>query len=121
MTESQDEQGATRLIDVRERPRFSERGPQVQILAESQSTRVLGLALRAGQEMREHQSASQLLVQVIGGNLVFSAAGQAYSLFPGMILQVDAHVPHHLHATTDTRVLLTMTPNPTSIHTGGQT
>jgi quercetin dioxygenase-like cupin family protein len=95
---------------------FSEKGPQAQLISESESARLVLFALRAGQEINEHHSPSQLLVQALDGSLVFSAQGQSITLRAGMILQLAANIPHNVHATTDTLMLLTMTPSPAKAH-----
>lgn len=120
MSESRDEQSDARLIDLLEQLQFSEQGPQARLLADSQDARLVGFALRAGQEIKEHRSPSQLLVQVIDGNLTFTVAGQSFALCAGMVLQVGAGRLHHLRATSDTLMLLIMTPSPARIHAEGR-
>lgn len=112
MSEQRVEPPAARLINLREQLQFSDQHPQARILFESQDARLVGFALRAGQEIKAHRSPSQLLVQVIEGSLVFTVADQPFSLRAGMVLQVNAGVPHRLRATVDTLMLLVMTPDP---------
>jgi quercetin dioxygenase-like cupin family protein len=107
---------AVRLIDLREQMQFSDQGPQAHLLSDSPDARLVGFALRAGQEIKEHRSPSQLLVQVIDGSLVFTVAAQSLTLHAGMVLQVEAGAPHSLRATSDTLMLLVMTPSPARVH-----
>lgn len=111
------EQSGARLINLFEQLQFSGQGPQVRLLLESQEARLVGFALRAGQEIKKHRSPSQVLVQVITGSLTFTVADQPFSLRTGMVLQVNAGIPHHLRATADTLMLLIMTPSPVRLHT----
>ena len=111
---------AARLIDLPEQLPFSDQHPQARILFESQDARLVGFALRAGQEIKAHRSPSQLLAQVIEGSLIFTVADQSFCLRAGMVLQIDAGVPHSLRATADTRMLLVMTPDPAHAHAESQ-
>ena len=120
MSEQRVEPPAARLIDLREQLPFSGQQPQARLLAASQEARLVGFALRAGQEISAHRNPSQLLAQVIEGSLIFTVADQSFSLRAGMVLQVDAGVPHSLRATADTRMLLVMTPDPAHAHTESQ-
>lgn len=104
------------LIDLLERLQFGDQGPRAQVLEDRPEVRLVGFALRSGQEIKEHRSPSRLLVQVIEGSLVFTVAAQPFSLRAGMVLQVDKGVPHSLHATADTLMLLVMTPGPADVH-----
>lgn len=120
MPELSHESPAARLINLREQVQFSDQGPQAHLLSESPEARLVGFALRAGQEIKEHRSPSQLLVQVIDGSLVFTVAEQSLTLRAGMVLQVDAGAPHSLRATSDTLMLLIMTPSPARVHAEGR-
>lgn len=120
MPQPQSEPFDTRHLDLLDLLRYSDQGPQAQLLSESPSVRLVGFALRAGQEIKEHRSPSQLLVQVIDGNLTFTVSGQEFRLHAGAVLQVGAGILHHLHATADTRMLLVMTPSPASLHAEGR-
>lgn len=117
MPETCIDQGGVRLFDLREQLPFNDNGPHVQLLSENGDARLVGLALRAGQEIKEHHSPSRLTVQAVDGCLVFSVAGQDIHLRAAMVLQIEAGLSHHLRAETDARLLLLMTPSPTHLHT----
>lgn len=112
MSEQRIEPPAARLIDLREQLQFSDQHPQARVLCEGQDTRVVGFALRAGQEINAHRSPNQLLAQVIDGSLIFTVADQSFCLRAGMILQIAAGAVHSLRATADTLLLLVMTSDP---------
>jgi quercetin dioxygenase-like cupin family protein len=116
MSEPSHERPAASLIDLLERLQFREQGPQAQVLEDRPEVRLVGFALRAEQEITEHRSPSRLFVQVIDGSLVFTVADQSFALRAGLVLQVDAGVPHSLRATSDALMLLVMTPSPARIH-----
>lgn len=116
MVEPPVEQPGPHLVNLPELLEFSDHGPQARLLFDSQEARLVGFALRAGQEIPGHRSPSQLLVQVIQGNLIFTVADQPFALHPGMVLQVAPNIQHNLRATEDTLMLLTMTPSPAYVH-----
>lgn len=120
MSEQRVEPSAARLINLRELLPFSNQQPQARVLAPEKDARLVGFALRAGQEIKAHRSPSQLLAQVIEGDLIFTVADQPFSLHAGMLLQVDAGVPHRLRATADTLLLLVMTPDPARVYVKSQ-
>jgi len=117
MSETRVDQDGLLLLDLREQLSFNDQGPRMQVLSERGDARLVGIALRAGQEIKEHRSPSRLTVQAVDGSLVFSVAGQDVYLRTGLVLQVDAGLPHHLRAETDTLLLLLMTPSPTRLST----
>ncbi|MEZ4660945.1 MAG: AraC family ligand binding domain-containing protein [Caldilineaceae bacterium] len=100
------------IFDLSQLAKFDENKPTVQILARSGHARQVLFALRAGQRLREHSTSSQIAVQVITGQLHFSAQGESQLLTPGQLLLLEANIPHSLLAESDTVMLLTMTPDP---------
>ena len=74
MPETDAKQGSVRWFDRLSQISFNETGPHVQQLSEGDDARLVGLALRAGQEIKEHRSPSRLTVQAIDGCLLFGAA-----------------------------------------------
>lgn len=71
-------------------------------------------AFKAGQHLKEHRTSSQILVQVLRGRITFTAAGNSVRLQAGMVLQVEAQVPHQVVAPTNALLLVTMVPSPAS-------
>lgn len=100
------------VFDVRKLARFREEGPDVQVLSDIGAARLVLFAFKAGQHLKEHTTSSQLLVQVLRGRVMFTAAGNSIRLQAGMVLQVEAQVPHQLVALTQAVMLVTMIPSP---------
>lgn len=100
------------LFDLHQLAEFKEKAPAVRVIAQSGHARYVLFAFRAGQGLREHSTSSQISVQLLSGQLTFSANGEARALQPGQLLLLEAEVPHTLHAQTDAVLLLTMTPDP---------
>ena len=51
-------------------------------------------------------------MQTLRGRLTYTAAGQSIKLQAGMVLQLEANIPHAVVAQTDAVMLLTMIPSP---------
>jgi hypothetical protein len=67
---------------------------------------------KAGQQLPEHVTSSQVLVQALRGHITFTAAGSTVEMQAGMVLQVEANVPHRVVAKSDAVMLVTMPPTP---------
>ncbi|HLZ22905.1 MAG TPA: cupin domain-containing protein [Ktedonobacterales bacterium] len=106
------ETGQLITFDLRELAHFNPDGPGVTVLADTGAARSVLFAFRAGQQLKEHQTSSQILVQVVRGRITFTAGGQAADARAGTLLLVEANAPHSITAQTDATVLVTMTPSP---------
>jgi quercetin dioxygenase-like cupin family protein len=51
-------------------------------------------------------------VQVLRGGVISAATGNSVKLQAGMVLQLEANIPHSVTAQTDAVMLVTMTPSP---------
>jgi quercetin dioxygenase-like cupin family protein len=65
-------------------------------------------AFDEGQELSEHTSPFDALVQIVDGEMAISLAGKAYSLSGEDSIIMPANVPHALKAIKSTKMLLTM-------------
>lgn len=65
-------------------------------------------AFAAGQELSEHTTPYDALVQVVDGEAEISVAGRPYRLREGEMLLMPAHQPHALKAVSPFKMLLTM-------------
>lgn len=101
-----------RIFDLLKAVQWNEQGPRTRLLSDHAAARVILLTLRGGQEIKEHLCPSRLMVQVIEGSVVFTAAGQHTTLRAGMLCQLTAGLPHQLRAEKDSVLLLIMTPSP---------
>jgi quercetin dioxygenase-like cupin family protein len=65
-------------------------------------------AFDAGQELAEHTSPYDALVQVLEGDAAITIAGRPYRLGAGDMILMPAHQPHALRAVSPFKMLLTM-------------
>jgi quercetin dioxygenase-like cupin family protein len=100
------------VFDLRELAAYSDAALGVTVLSDIGAARVVLFAFRAGQQLKEHETSSQILVQVLRGRIRFLAAGRSVALRSGMLVQLEARARHSLVAQTDAVVLVTMMPSP---------
>ncbi len=100
------------VFNLQQLAEFREKSPVVQVLARSGHARTILFSFKAGQELKEHTTSSQISVQAISGQLLFSTQEQESELLPGQIVLLEADVPHSVYAQTDCVMLLIMTPDP---------
>lgn len=74
------------------------------------SSRVVLFGFAAGQELTEHTSPYQALVQALSGECEFRISGTPYDLKPGDLLSMPPNAPHSLKAKTEFSMLLTLLP-----------
>lgn len=110
--ETEEAPGELIVFDVRKLAHFREEGPGVQVLSDIGAARLVLFTFKAGQQLKEHTTSSQILVQALRGRITFTAAGNSVRLQAGMVLQVEARVPHQVVALTNAVLLVTMVPSP---------
>ncbi len=108
------ESGKLIVFDLRTLAHIREERPDVQILSDIGTARLVLFAFKAGQQLQEHCTSSQIMVQALRGRVIFTAAGSSVKLHAGMVLQVEANVSHTVVAQTDAVMLLTLVPSPAS-------
>jgi quercetin dioxygenase-like cupin family protein len=108
------EPGKLIVFDLRTLAHFREERPDVQVLSDIGTARLMLFAFKAGPQLQEHRTSSQILVQALRGRVTVTAAGSSVKLHAGMVLQVEANVSHTVVAQTDAVMLVTMTPSPAS-------
>ena len=114
--DEQETSGSAIFFNLRQLTQFRADRPYVQVLSDLGTARVVLLAFKAGQQLGEHCTANQLIVQVLRGRITFATASNTVKLQAGMLLQVEENVPHSISAQTDAVMLLTMLPNPAGLN-----
>jgi quercetin dioxygenase-like cupin family protein len=72
--------------------------------------RVVLFGFAEGQELTEHTSTQQALIQVLSGECEFSLAGKPHRMKSGDLLHMPPNLPHAVKATSQFSMLLTLTP-----------
>jgi quercetin dioxygenase-like cupin family protein len=78
------------------------------VLAKSRGGNVTLFAFDQGQGLSEHTAPFDALVQVVDGSLELTVGGTEVRVGGGEIVRMPADVPHALHATQPSRMVLTM-------------
>ncbi len=107
------EPGSLIAFDLRALTRFQDSGPYVRVLSDIGAARVVLFAFEAGQQLKEHSTSSQILVQVLRGRITFVAGEASIEAGAGTLLQLEASVRHSILAKTRAVVVVTMAPSPT--------
>ena len=86
---------------------------QPQVLRSDEETRVIALALPAGESLQEHQVHERAYVVVVEGEVDFvSADGQRVSGGPGLTTHFGPAERHTVRARSDARLVLLLSPWP---------
>jgi quercetin dioxygenase-like cupin family protein len=74
----------------------------------AEGARVVMFSFDTGQELTEHTAAMPVLLQVLGGRLSVTAAGDTVQIGPGGLIHLTARLPHSVLALEPTQLVLTM-------------
>lgn len=78
------------------------------IVIKREAGNVTLFAFDAGQELSEHTTPYDALVQVVDGEAAITVAGRSYRVRAGDMILMPAHQPHALKAVSRFKMLLTM-------------
>jgi quercetin dioxygenase-like cupin family protein len=90
-------------------------GTLSRVLHRSDTLRLVGFAFAEGQELTEHSSALEVVVQVVQGRLsLVLGDAEAVELGPTGWVRMPPRLPHSLRALEPTVMLLTMLAHPSA-------
>lgn len=93
-----------------------------EILASTDDARVIALMIPAGESLDDHQVHERAWVLVLDGEVDIETAGAEHvSGGVGLLLAFAANERHAVHARSDARLLLLLTPWPGANHPGAMT
>lgn len=73
---------------------------------------IVRLSMDAGTVMKEHVSATPVLVSVLEGRAALDVEGERVELGAGGIVHIDAQVPHSVEALAPSHLMLTLVGRP---------
>lgn len=85
--------------------------PAIKVMVNNGSVKEIRILFSKRQEMKEHKAPYPITVQVLKGEIEFNTEGQSYVLTEGMLIALDASVPHSLHGNEDSIVRLSLNLN----------
>ena len=100
--------GSAGKVSLPTETQFAPNGIVSRTLLRTATTRVVLFGFAEGQELTEHTSTQEALVQILSGECEFSLDGQPHQLKPGDLVFMPAGLPHAVKATTQFSMLLTL-------------
>jgi quercetin dioxygenase-like cupin family protein len=89
---------------------------QPEVLRSDDETRVIAITLPAGEHLREHQVHERAWLIVAAGEVEVEQGGSAVSGGPGFLVHFEPNERHEVRATSDSRLVLLLSPWPGEGH-----
>ena len=96
------------ILSLSDETQFSANGIVSRTLLRTSTTRVVLFGFAEGQELSEHTSTSQALIQILSGSCEFSLDGKPHSMKAGDLLHMPPNLPHSVRAIERFSMLLTL-------------
>ncbi|MEW6304118.1 MAG: cupin domain-containing protein [Verrucomicrobiota bacterium] len=101
-----------KILSLPNETQFAANGIVSRNLLNTPTTRVVLFGFAEGQELSEHTSTHQAVIQILSGECEFSLAGKPNLLKAGDLLYMPANLPHAVKATQPFSMLLTLLKTP---------
>ena len=89
---------------------------QPEVLRSDEETRVIAINLPAGESLRDHQVHERAWLTVAAGEVEVEQAGQTVTGGPGLLVHFEPNERHEVRATSDSRLILLLSPWPGDGH-----
>jgi quercetin dioxygenase-like cupin family protein len=106
-----------KILSLAQETQFAPNGIVSRTLFRTPTTRIVLFGFAEGQELSEHTSTAQALIQILSGACEFTLAGRPHQLKTGDLLYMPPNVPHAVKASERFSMLLTLTK---PVETSGQ-
>lgn len=100
--------GRAGVLSLPDEIQFAPNGIVSRTLLRTPTFRVVLFGFAEGQELTEHTSTQEALVQMLSGECEFVLDGKPHNLKPGDLVFMPPHVPHSVRATQQFSMLLTL-------------
>ena len=97
-----------KILSLPDETQFAANGIVSRTLLRTRTTRVALFGFAEGQELSEHTSTAQALIQILSGRCEFSLDGKPRLLKAGDLLHMPPNLPHAVKATEKFSMLLTL-------------
>lgn len=97
-----------KVISLAKETQFAPNGIVSRTLLRTPTARVVLFGFSEGQELTEHTSTQQALIQILSGECEFSLAGKPHNLKAGDFLCMPPNLAHAVKATKQFSMLLTL-------------
>src|SRR5580765_8105610 len=100
------------IVSLPQETQFAPNGIVSRTLLRTDSTRVVLFGFAEGQELTEHTSTQQAVVQILSGECEFDLAGESRLVKAGDFIYMPPNLKHSVRATKPFSMLLTLTKVP---------
>ena len=95
-------------MSLTDETQYAQNGIVSRTLLRTESLRTVLFGFAEGQELTEHTSTQNALVQILSGECEFSLSGRPHRLKAGDLLYMPRNLPHAVRATQQFSMLLTL-------------
>lgn len=95
---------ASVLTDIK----YGETAPSINVLINTSSIKEVRIVFKEGQEMKEHKAPNPIVVSVVEGLIDFGVGAEHFVLEKGMLIALEATIPHSLKALQNSIVRLSL-------------
>jgi len=96
------------IISLAKETQFAPNGIVSRTLLRTPTVRVVLFGFAEGQELTEHTSTQQALIEILSGECEFSLSGKPHNLKAGDFVHMPPNLPHAVKATKQFSMLLTL-------------
>jgi len=96
------------VVSLADETQFATNGIVSRTLLRTPTSRVVLFGFAEGQELTEHTSTQEALVQILSGECEFSLDGKPHQLKSGDLIFMPPHLPHSVRASQKFSMLLTL-------------
>ena len=97
-----------KIISLAKETQFAPNGIVSRTLLRAPNGRVVLFGFAEGQELTEHTSTQQALIEILSGECEFSLGGKPHALKAGDLVYMPPNLPHAVKATKQFSMLLTL-------------
>ena len=97
-----------KILSLADETRFAPNGIVSRTLLRTANTRTVLFGFAEGQELTEHTSTQQAVIQILSGECEFSLGGKPHAAKAGDLIYLPPNLPHAVKATQQFSMLLTL-------------
>lgn len=97
-----------KILALNEETKFAANGIVSRTLLRTSNSRVVLFGFAEGQELSEHTSTQNAVVQILSGECEFSLRGKPHAVKAGDLIYMPPNLAHGIKATTQFSMLLTL-------------
>jgi quercetin dioxygenase-like cupin family protein len=100
--------GAAKVVSLADETKFAPNGIVSRTLLRTANSRIVLFGFSEGQELTEHTSPQNAVIQILSGECEFSLDGKLHTVKAGDFVYMPPNLPHAVRATTQFSMLLTL-------------